>query len=232
MDFSTACRDNEMSSASTINAFKTSKNAYKSESNMYFSGTIVFDYGKLDDDIINHLKDQWGVIIKNNAILGNTQNNDNVTNVSYKVVDNKNNLIRNYGTITSKLEPGNTSTKYMNLALKLGDVNYSRTLTEEDAQLVLKISAAMGVGKNTYSDLQKHLADYNQDGDVDATDASLIYGALPASSAAAFQAYIESEYEAITSGAAVQTYSAEDDDAYNEAYAAVVSEVYQMITAE
>ncbi len=187
-----------------------------------YNGTLVLDYGSLDDDIENYLSgNKWFVRILNGTGGGN------ITNVSYQLVDNKNNLIHNLGSIATYLIPESDYSRLIALNLQLGDVDYDKTLTAVDAQMILNFSASGGVGENTMSDLQCTLADYNQDGVVNSIDASGVYGALSASEAAAFEAFLTEEYNQIQTTAQLMT--ADMTDTQTDAYAAAVVELYETI---
>lgn len=183
-----------------------------------FSGTMVLDFGTLDDDIMQYLTgNNWFVRFDNGGDY-------NYTNVSAKITDNKNNTIHNFGTIATSLTPGFSTTKSVKLNLQLGDVDYDGSLTDADARKILTLAASLGNGVQAMSDLQTHIGDYNQDGVVNAVDASLIRAALPAAEAAAFDAFLEEEYQRI-SGTAMY---AADADSYEAAYAQVIAEVYEL----
>ncbi len=57
----------------------------------------------------------------------------------------------------------------------------------------------------------------------------IIRAALPSAEAAAFDAFLEEEYQRISSGAAAYTAGA---DSYETAYARVITEMYAMIMEE
>lgn len=125
-----------------------------------FNGAFVIDFGTLDDNIINYLSGAgWSVKITNKS--GKT-----MTNISYKIVDNLGATVKNAGTLASSLRSDLERSYAINLNMQLGDVDYSGAITSDDQKLVLSY-----VVKNEKpSSMQRILADYNQDGDVDIAD--------------------------------------------------------------
>lgn len=119
-----------------------------------FNGVLYFDYNINNNSIPNYCTNKKWYIKCNN--------NSNMNSVSYKILDDKNNCIKNFGNI-------NNSSSYSNRQIDLvkGDVNYSYSLTSDDANIIL----GYVVGNSDFSRVQKYLADYNGDGVIDSSDA-------------------------------------------------------------
>lgn len=102
--------------------------------------------------------------------------NPTVSNFEYSLVDNKNNQIAKCSTsVTSFTTSQNIEAKYskdfqINTNMKRGSVDFDSNITLTDANLVQKY--ALGILEP--SNLQSYLADYNQDGKVDLTDAKAV----------------------------------------------------------
>ncbi len=180
-----------------------------------FNGTVVFDFGYKDDNIKNYLWNyKWFVNIVIDSYGGN------LNNVSYKIVDNQNNLIHNVGGIAAYLTPNDPYARNATLQLRLGDVDYSKTLTDEDAQMILQIAATFGKVAN----LRMVLADYNEDGVVNSRDAAGLRADLSAKEAAEFDVAIAEMYHQIQSNA--RTMRADNEDFDYDKYAEMVTELY------
>ncbi len=180
-----------------------------------YQGTIALDFGNLDDNIGNYLSGYtWFVNIVN------LENGGNITNASLKFVDNKNNLVKNVSLKRSVIASGTSSTLYSTLSLMRGDVNYSNSLSEEDATMLLNFA----VDIDDASDLQAVLSDYNQDGYVNSRDVAALRGALSATEAAAFDETITEMYHQIQNNTQVMSADLTDDE--TEKYIEIVTELY------
>lgn len=116
-----------------------------------YNGKILFDYGYLCDPITSYLNGyNWYVNFTNGS-----------ANYNFKVVDNLEQVLANYGSMNNVL------TKYLNINTALGDVNYSGNLTHDDTLLIQRYLLHL----ETFSNLQKIIADYNQDGIINMLDA-------------------------------------------------------------
>ena len=115
-----------------------------------YNGKIIFDYNSLCTPISSYLSGyNWYVYFTS---LYGTYN--------FKVVDNKNNLIANYG------NNNNTIEKSVNISTLLGDVNYSGGLSQADGNMIQQYL----LHSIDFSNLQLYLADCNQDGSIDMGD--------------------------------------------------------------
>lgn len=130
-----------------------------------FNGTLVVDYLDYDDNILEHLTDSWGIRI-NNASTSYAISSA----VSYTIADNKLNSIKTVNPITSSIGKNGTLTRDYILSLQLGDVDYVDGITNSDSSLIQQYCADMV----EFSDLQMILADFNENGSVEVSDAILI----------------------------------------------------------
>ena len=128
-----------------------------------FNGSLVLDFGFLDDNIINYLSGYvWKVQFWNRS--GNS-----ITNVSYKIIDNKGNIINDEGVIYTSL-PNNTQEDCdTTLNMQLGDVNYDGSVDGDDQIFVLKIITEI-IDESNVSKMQLLLADYDQNGVINIID--------------------------------------------------------------
>lgn len=88
--------------------------------------------------------------------------------VKYSLVDNKNNIIAKYSPTNISFKPEKKLEITTNLIR--GDVDYDSVINLSDAKQVQRFALLL----DTPSNLQEYLADYNQDGIVNQTDAQLI----------------------------------------------------------
>lgn len=140
--------------------------SYNRSQNQSYSGPFVLSFGDKDSNIRSRLTGtNWFVKLTNRS--GATSP---ITNVSYKIVDNKDNVIENKGKITNSISAGKDATSSIKLNMQYGDVDYDKSLTTADAQLVLKIVT----GSTIPSNMQKVLADYDKDGEITPQDAQEI----------------------------------------------------------
>lgn len=119
-----------------------------------YNGKILFDYDNLCTPILSYLNG-YNWYVNFTSLNGN---------YNFKILDNSNNMINDYGSSNS------IPIKYVNINLMLGDVNYSGNLTSDDSTAIQDYLLHL----RTFSNLQKELADYNQDGTVDLADAIYI----------------------------------------------------------
>jgi hypothetical protein len=128
-----------------------------------FTGTIVLDHPS-SENISSHLSGySWGVNISDMFSDGYS-----VSGISCKLVDNLNNTIKTYYSGGSVNGTSNSYTTLLNLTR--GDVDYSGILTLSDADAITDYLAHI----IDFSNVQKVLADYNNDGIVDSTDVSAL----------------------------------------------------------
>lgn len=136
---------------------------YSSSSSDYgsFNGTLVFDYLDFDDIINPNTSYNWMLNLIN-------LNSANITgNLTYKIVDNKQN---NISSTYSILNNANQKTLSISKSFKKGDLNYDGHLTNADVVIIQEKDAGIRI----LSDLQNSLGDMNNDGVVDLVDAFLI----------------------------------------------------------
>ncbi len=182
-----------------------------------YQGTVVVDYGALDDDIENYLSGyNWFVKVQNTASSGA------MTNISYKIVDSEGVVVKNFGTIASSIAAGATKTAYRTLNLQYADVDYDGAVTSSDTTFIMNY-----IVKNlTPSNLQKILSDYNHDGAIDVYDITAINNSLNAAEAAEFAAFLTEEYNRLAS--TPQTASADMTAEQAQAYAELVTQLYEL----
>lgn len=130
-----------------------------------FSGTIVLDYLDCDDYILDNLSENWYVKIYDSITNGSI-----TSEVKYKIVDNKQNVVKDFGVISPAINNGGTVNKYCQINLQLGDINYDGSLSQSDVDLIQNYLAKAV----RFSDLQCTLADYDQNGTIDINDAVYI----------------------------------------------------------
>lgn len=123
-----------------------------------YNGKILFDYDFLCTPITSYLSGYNWYVYFTALKDPNSQNSSSVYNL--KLVDNFNNILGNYGYTNS------TSMKSVNVSTMLGDVNESGGLSQADCNMIQQYL----LHSITLSNLQKELADANQDGDIDMGD--------------------------------------------------------------
>ena len=129
-----------------------------------FGGTVVFPYLDIDDIGTSITGKKWGFMLKD------TKDDDKVIlNRSFYLSDNLGRKIsetKSFGNIIN-----NGSYSYStDVELIKGDVDYNSDISGNDSLLVLQYT----IGNYELSNLQKFLADVNNDGVVDASDAQAI----------------------------------------------------------
>ena len=123
-----------------------------------YNGKILFDYDFLCTPITSYLSGyKWYV---NFTALRAPYSLNSKSIYNLKLVDNFNNILANYG------YTNNTAMKYVSLSTMLGDVNYSGGLSQTDCDMIQQYLLHL----IDLSNLQKVLADANQDGDIDMSD--------------------------------------------------------------
>ncbi len=178
-----------------------------------FQGTMVVDYGTLDDDIENYLSGyNWFIRVNN------TSTKSLMANISYKIVDSEGVVVKDFGTIAPNIPKEESAESYATLNLQYADVDYDGAVTSSDTTLIMNY-----IVKNvTPSNLQKILSDYNHDGVIDVYDITAINNSLNAAEAAEFAAFLTEEYNRLAS--TPQTASAEQ----TQAYAELVTQLYEL----
>lgn len=132
--------------------------------NSSFTGTIVLDYLDCDNSIPDCLETYWGVSLTNQ-----TSSNQNSA-FSYKIVDDKENVVKNFGTIFTSVNSGQTAYSAQAVYLLYGDVNFDHQVNVADAYLIQGYDA----GVQDFSNVQLVLADANQDGVINIADVTYI----------------------------------------------------------
>ena len=116
------------------------------------------------------MDNNWFIQVKDKSNDGNA-----VYNISYKIIDNKNNTIKNFGLISTGVD-GNSVQTYQNLNFPKGDLDYSGGLNNKDYAR-LKNYLADPEGMN-FSNIQCYLADMNNDNYINNKDLSALKTAL------------------------------------------------------
>lgn len=131
--------------------------------NWGYNGSLVFDYGDLDDPVnICNNGYYYGVDVINHS----STNNASFSNVSFKVIDNKFNVVKQISSLPTSISNGNNACESVRIACQKGDVNYDGQVTADDSSLLMNYCAMI----IDLSNLQYYLGDYNNDGDVSVTD--------------------------------------------------------------
>lgn len=151
-------------SASNLDLIIDSTKTGGAHNNASFNGTIVVDYLDCDDNIMANLSKNWFVRVQN--VSGVTQN----SSFSYRIVDNKLNIIKNFGTIANGILDNSTVTTSRNIVFQKGDLNYDGLINSNDALIIQKYDANM----IELSNIQTVLGDMNEDGVINLTDAVAI----------------------------------------------------------
>lgn len=124
-----------------------------------YNGKIFFDYGYFCENIKSYLNGyDWYV---NFTSLNNS-------NYNFKVIDDLQNIIENYGSIN------NIAKKSVSISTRIGDANIDGAMTMADANLIQSYDA----GVVNLSTLQNVLADFNENGIVTISDAVAIMQSL------------------------------------------------------
>ena len=90
--------------------------------------------------------------------------------MSFKITDDKLNVIKNFTSLNSTLANSLTKTASEQINLKIGDVNYDGVLDSKDSQILTNYILNMTV----LSTLQNYIGDVSEDGVVTATDLVLL----------------------------------------------------------
>lgn len=151
-----------------------------------FHGTLVFDYGEFDEPVSNFtsvLSNILGLHITKRSVTASTETLSKLT-----ICDNNMNTIfasQNLPTIQN-----NNWFKCAQINLSKGDLNYDKSITNDDLNLLSEFL----VDKITFSDLQFHLADMNGDSKVSIQDLIILNRQLPKEQQAAVIKNIKSMY--------------------------------------
>lgn len=128
-----------------------------------FSGSIVFDYGKYDDPASICTNGYYYGIDINNL---SSSNGSSFSNVSYKIIDNKFNVIKNISSIPKSVANGTNAKKSVRIQCEKGDIDYDGSITSSDAAVLLNYLS----NQILLSNLQYYLADFDNTGRVDIAD--------------------------------------------------------------
>ena len=161
---------NNLNKYTEINSIKYMNDPfwYQPDDNIYnanwsYNGSLVLDYDGLDDPVnICRSGFYFGVDIINQY----STNNASFSNVSFKVIDNKFNVVKQISSLPINISNGNNACKSAKIACKKGDLNYDGKITADDSTLLMNYCAMI----IDLSNLQYYLGDYNNDGDVNVTD--------------------------------------------------------------
>lgn len=125
-----------------------------------FEGTLVLDFLDCDNDIVNHLNENWSYYIKSHALNNNL-------NFHFRLADNQLNIVKKFSPINVILYSEDERTYSEQVNLLMGDLDYNGLRENEDAK---KLQDALA-NIITLSDLQSQLADCNLDGEISIGDA-------------------------------------------------------------
>ncbi|MFR0879868.1 MAG: dockerin type I domain-containing protein [Oscillospiraceae bacterium] len=132
-----------------------------------YNGTLIFDYGTLDEPLTQLLSGYYyGLKIENISDSYSTR----FDGMSFKITDDKLNVIKNFTSLNSTLANSLTKTASEQINLKIGDVNYDGVLDSKDSQILTNYILNMTV----LSTLQNYIGDVSEDGVVTATDLVLL----------------------------------------------------------
>ncbi len=144
---------------------------YKQKSNINdkrkYEGTLLFDYGTLDEPLTKLLDGYYyGIKIEN---IGDSYSTK-FEGMSFKITDDKLNVIKNISSLNSELASRLVKTESEQIKLKIGDVNYDGVLDSKDSQILTNYILNMTV----LSTVQNYIGDISEDGVVTATDLVLL----------------------------------------------------------
>lgn len=141
--------------------------SFSSNDAISYTGSFIFD---LQEAYYKVMDNNWFIQVKDKSNDGNA-----IYNISYKIIDNKNNTIKNFGLISTGVD-GNSVQTYQNLNFPKGDLDYSGGLNNKDYAR-LKKYLADPEGMN-FSNIQCYLADMNNDNYINNKDLSALKTAL------------------------------------------------------
>lgn len=144
------------------------------DNEVFYDGTMVFDYGDLAESLI----DFYDKVDLRISLTDTYSDGYEATYNGMRITDNLGNLLADFGELG--LNPdGSSYAPLWRCMLKKGDINLDKKVTKEDAQAILNYYADIQTAnKPIISNLQFFLADMNNDGSIDAVDASLALSAI------------------------------------------------------
>ena len=134
-----------------------------------FNGSIVFDYGEFANPASICTNGYYFGVDINNISTNNSSMNYPFTNVSYKIIDDQFNVVKNVP-VSSSIANGRNSKKSVKVQCIIGDVDYDGKITTADSSILMNYTANM----LDLSNLQSYLGDFNEDGVVNVADVSAI----------------------------------------------------------
>lgn len=134
-----------------------------------FNGSIVFDYGEFDDPASICTNGYYFGVDINNTSSSNSSMNFPLTNVSYKVIDNKFNVIKSVP-VSSSISSGRNSKNSVKIQCTIGDIDYDGSITTNDSALLMNYVSGIADASN----LQLYLGNFNGDKYVDVADVNAI----------------------------------------------------------
>lgn len=136
-------------------------------SSVPFNGSIVFDYGQFDDPVFILSNGYYfGVDIQNLK----SSSSSSFSNVSYKIIDDRFNVVKNISTVSSTINNNNNSKKSVQVACQKGDLNYDNSIDALDVDMLSEYN----LGTIQFSNLQNYLGDFNNDGIISNADTSAL----------------------------------------------------------
>lgn len=156
--------NNIYNSSNSIDFFndRYSKSEKCIDDNVELNGTLVQDYGDLDEPFgVCSEGYYYGIKVNNNKSKLNAKIND----ISYKIVDNLSNTICNFNDLLT-LSNGESKTLSRKIQLQKGDINYDGVLTSADVDYIINYVLEAG----ELSNIQYYLADCSGDNMVNSVD--------------------------------------------------------------
>ena len=144
------------------------------DNEVFYDGTMVFDYGDLTESLIDFYNQVDLRILLNDAYNDGYE----ATYKGMRITDNLGNLLADFGELG--LNPdGSSYAPLWRCKLQKGDINLDKKVTTEDAQAILQYYSDNAAQNNpVISNLQFFLADMNNDGSVNISDASLVLSSI------------------------------------------------------
>ncbi|MCM1009194.1 MAG: dockerin type I domain-containing protein [Ruminococcus flavefaciens] len=144
------------------------------DNEVFYDGTMVFDFGDLTESLIDFYKD-----FDLRVMLSDTYNDGyEATYKRIRITDNLGNEVTDFGTYGLNPDGSSYAPLWYSM-LKKGDINLDRKVTQEDVDAILQYYAdSMALKNPVISNLQFFLADMNNDGEINISDASLALSAV------------------------------------------------------
>lgn len=132
-----------------------------------FNGSIVLDYSQLDDPASECTRGYYfGLDIQNS----DSQNALTFSNISFKIIDDKFNVIKQISSLPTSIAKGNNVYNSVRVTCQKGDLNYDNSIDALDVEMLSEYN----LGTISFSNLQEYLGDFNNDGIISNADTSAL----------------------------------------------------------